>query len=90
MKTFGDLFTAFRNKCYGFPSKFIDLHFDRYERPTPKDQCQLKRKKGKGSKEPKKKFKRKAVEKVFTADTFLPINMEAFLSIAENKTRLQN
>ena len=37
----------------------------------------------------KKKFKRKAVEKVFTTGTDLPANMEAFLSIAENKTRLE-
>ena len=89
MENFDDLFKAFRTKCYSYPSKFIDLHFERYERPTPKGQCQQKRKKGKGSNQPKKKFKRKAVEKVFTADTALPVNMEAFLSIPENKIRLQ-
>ena len=88
MKTFGDFFKAYRGKTYSFPSKHLDVHFDRYERPTPKGQTQQKRKKGK-EKGQKKKFKRKAVEKIFDTDTDLPTNMEAFLTIEENKIRLQ-
>ena len=88
LESFSDFSREYRNKVYSFPSKYKDVHFDRYENPTPKGQTQENRKKGK-SKGPKKKFKMKAVEKVFEPETELPSDMDAFFKIEKNKIRLQ-
>ena len=86
LRTFGDYLRVYCAKVYSFPSKYLDVHFDRYECPTPKGQTQEGRKKGKG---PKNKFKKKAVEKVFDIETELPTDMDAFYKIEQNKIRLQ-